>query len=110
VKKAEQWQWSSVWRREQGTAKQKTLVSSWPRQIPNDYLKLLNQPLTIAEQETLERSEEKNIPYGTDTWVDRTVRFLILQTARRRRGCSNCVWRLRAVTLHISSSSTQVLI
>ena len=45
----------------------------WPMHIPGDYLKLLNQPLTTAEEEALERSEEKSIPYGKDGWINKTV-------------------------------------
>ncbi len=74
VKNAEEWQWSSVWRREKGTVNQKKLLSDWPTILPKDYVALLNQPLTIAEEESLERSEEKSIPYGTDGWIDRIVK------------------------------------
>jgi len=83
VKKAEQWQWSSVWRREKGSPEQATLLSTWPTAMPNNYLKILNQPLTSAEEEALERSEEKSIPYGSDTWVNKTVkRFGIEQVLK----------------------------
>jgi len=30
--------------------------------------------LTTAEEEALERSEEKSIPYGKDSWIDKTVK------------------------------------
>lgn len=69
VKKAEQWRWSSVWRREYGTPQQQKLLSSWPATVPKQYLHLLNQSMTTAEEEALERSEEKSIPFGKDTWV-----------------------------------------
>ena len=74
VKRAEQWRWSSVWRRQQGTDKQKKLLSAWPTPTPDDYLKVLNQPLTSTEEVALERSEEKSIPYGTDSWIKMNVR------------------------------------
>jgi putative transposase len=74
VKRAEQWQWSSVWRREEGTAEQKKLLSAWTTTMPKDYLKLLNKPLTSVDEETLERSEEKSIPYGTDAWIHKIVK------------------------------------
>ncbi|MEY3784367.1 MAG: hypothetical protein RLZZ230_689, partial [Candidatus Parcubacteria bacterium] len=64
VKKAEEWKWSSVWRRESGTIEQKNILSAWPTEIPDDYLGLLNRPLSTKEDELLERCEEKNIPFG----------------------------------------------
>jgi len=74
VKKAEQWRWSSAWRRESGSLKQKKLLSAWPIERPKDYLTILNQPLTNAEEEALEHSETKSIPYGRGDWIDKTVK------------------------------------
>lgn len=83
VKQAEQWRWSSVWRREQGTSKQKKILSPWPNTVPTQYLQSLNQPLTAAEEEALERSEEKSIPFGKVTWVHRvTKKYGIEQVLR----------------------------
>lgn len=73
VKFAEQWRWSSVWRREQGTIAKKKLLSVWPTTIPKEYLKSLNQPLTTREEEKLSLSEEKSVPYGNDSWKDKVV-------------------------------------
>lgn len=73
VELAEEWQWSSVWRREHGTLGQKKLLSAWPTSIPNDYLKILNQPLTSKEEEKLTLSEERSVPYGKDAWKDKVV-------------------------------------
>jgi len=62
------------WRREKGTLKQKTVLGKWPIDIPKKYLSLLNEVLTESEEESLERSEEKSIPYGADTWVFKIVK------------------------------------
>ncbi|OHA32141.1 MAG: hypothetical protein A2928_00390 [Candidatus Taylorbacteria bacterium RIFCSPLOWO2_01_FULL_45_15b] len=69
VKKAENWKWSSVWRRTYGTIEQQKMLSPWPIDMSRDYLKLLNQPLTNAEEEALMKSEEKNIPFGSEKWT-----------------------------------------
>ena len=74
MKKAEQWRWSSVWRREEGSPKQKKMLTEWPTTRPKEYLKLLNQSLTNTEEEALESSEAKSIPYGRDNWIDKTVK------------------------------------
>ena len=42
--------------------------------MPDDYLKILNQPLTATEEKALERSEEKSVPYGKESWIDKTVK------------------------------------
>ena len=34
VKKAENWRWSSLWRREHGTQTQKKIISPWPTDMP----------------------------------------------------------------------------
>lgn len=74
VKLAEQWKWSSVWRREYGTTEQKKTLSAWPITIPKEYLKILNQPLTTKEEGKLMLSEEKSVPYGNQDWMERVVK------------------------------------
>ena len=86
VKKAEKWRWSSVWRRTEGTQKQKKILSSWPIAMPKKYLALLNAPLTKSEEESLEKSEVKNIPYGSDRWVDRIVKKYNIEQVLRGVG------------------------
>ena len=86
VKKAENWQWSSVWRRQKGTLKQKKLLSSWPVSIPKSYLTLLNQPISEDEQSAVKRSVERGSPYGSDVWTEKTVRKFNLETTLTSRG------------------------
>ncbi|PIR82956.1 hypothetical protein COU19_03025 [Candidatus Kaiserbacteria bacterium CG10_big_fil_rev_8_21_14_0_10_56_12] len=74
AKRAEFWQWSSVWRREVGTPAQQKLLSAWPVPTPNNYLLWLNAPQTASEEEAIERSEEKNIPFGTNRWQTMMVK------------------------------------
>lgn len=83
VKKAEDWKWSSVWRREFGTDKQKKILSKWPIKTPKDYLKYLNKPQTEKERELIEKSINKNIPFGTNNWVMEMIdKFKLRQTLR----------------------------
>lgn len=92
VHRAENWQWSSVWRREKGTDLQKKLLASWPIPVPHEYLTLLNAPQSEAEESALERAESKGVPFGADGWVLETVeRFGLEQTlrpvGRPKNGC-----------------------
>jgi len=85
-KKVEDWQWSSVWRREQGTVKQKSILSPWPVARPRDYLEILNEPLLQVEEDAMEKAEQKGRPYGDETWTARTVANFGLQITIRNRG------------------------
>jgi putative transposase len=86
VKKAEDWRWSSVWRREKGTTEQKKLLSPWPIPMPRDYLSWLNKILQQEQEETIEKSITKSIPYGKDYWVMNTVKKFGLEQTLRKVG------------------------
>lgn len=86
VNTAEDWRWSSVWRKEKGTPEQKKILSSWPVSTPKNYRALLNTPQTKSEEEALERSIEKNIPFGTMSWTSGTVKKYGLEQTLRSVG------------------------
>ena len=84
VKISENWRWSSAWRRENGTAKQKKFLSTWPVPKPKNYSKWLNQAQTEDEEEAIKRSIVKSNPFGGNSWVDSVVkRFSLEQTLRK---------------------------
>ena len=84
MKKAENWRWSSVWIRENGTIKQRQFLATWPVTMPKDYLIWLNQAQTAGEEEAIERAITKGNPYGNSSWVDEVIkRFGLEQTLRR---------------------------
>lgn len=84
VKISENWKWSSAWRRENGTAKQRKFLSTWPVPKPKDYSNWLNQAQTEDEEEAIERSIVKSNPFGGNSWVDSVVkRFSLEQTLRK---------------------------
>jgi putative transposase len=84
VKRAESWEWSSVWRRVYGTAKQNEILSTWPITTPKDYLSILNKTLTATEDEKLTLSEEKSVPFGADVWINAVVtKYDITQVLHR---------------------------
>ena len=86
VKKAEDWQWSSVWRRENGTAKQKGLLSKWPVDSPKRYLSWLNKPQSEKEEKAIELATKKGSPFGGDSWLRRTVEKFNLESTLRFPG------------------------
>jgi len=84
VKKAEDWKWSSLRRRERGGEKQIKLLSEWPIGIPDDYLSLVNTPQTSGELESLRRCVNKGKPYGDENWIERMIdRFNLKSTLRK---------------------------
>lgn len=86
AKRVEDWEWSSIWRRENGTLKQKKLLSTWPVSKPKDYLSWVNTILPPEKEETIERSITKSNPYGEDYWVTDTVKKFGLEQTLRRVG------------------------
>ena len=71
VKRAEQWEWSSLWRRKFGTTLQKKLLSGWPIEFPDNYLQLVNEKEMDEEIEVIRQSATKEQPYGTSKWSEK---------------------------------------
>jgi putative transposase len=70
TKKAEDWQWSSLWRREKGSNKQKQLLAQLPIELPVNYLESVNQILKDEILLDVRHSVNKGKPYGTLEWID----------------------------------------
>lgn len=86
VRRAENWQWCSLWRRLHGDAQSKDVLSAWPVERPRNWRALVNQPQTAAEVEALHRCVQRGIPYGDDSWLTRIVKRLGLESTVRPRG------------------------
>lgn len=44
VERAEDWRWSSVWRRKHGDAESQAILARWPIERPRNWLWRVNQP------------------------------------------------------------------
>ena len=86
VKKAENWRWSSLWRRDNGNLKQRKLLSEWPIDIPDNYINLVNMPQTDTELESLRYSVNKGKPYGSNNWTDKLIDKFNLRSTLRNQG------------------------
>ena len=86
VERAEQWRWSSLWRRERGSEKERSVLSEWPVPRPNDWVEQVNRAETPAEIEALRRSVRRGSPFGEATWVVETARALRLERTLRPPG------------------------
>ncbi len=70
VAKAEDWRWSSLWRRMQDRDE---FLDEGPVQLPENWLELVNLSQTEAEVEDLRRALQKEQPYGSQNWLRRPV-------------------------------------
>jgi putative transposase len=86
VPHAEDWQWSSLWRRERGSPAQRRWLGKWPLAQPRHWLELVNQPQTDDELNALRHCVLKGQPFGSTSWKEQTATQLGLESTLRSRG------------------------
>ena len=86
VKKAQDWRWGSLYRREKGTPKQKKLLHQLPTELSPNYLEDVNTRFKIEEIDRLRTSVNKGAPYGSDAWVDTMVKKHNMESTLRGPG------------------------
>jgi len=70
VERAEDWLWSSLWRRQSSDPKARALLSGGPLDWPEDWVMAVNVPQTDAELDALRASVRRGRPFGSPTWVE----------------------------------------
>lgn len=63
--RAEDWSWGSAALRAKGGSK---LLSPLPITLPDTYLQELNKPLFASEEEAIEFSENRSVPFASAAW------------------------------------------
>ena len=86
VKKAQDWQWGSAYRRTQGIPQEKALLSDTIIELPKDYLEWLNMPEDADILACVRQSVNKGIPFGAAKWVEQMVEKFNLSLTTRLRG------------------------
>jgi len=86
VARAEDWRWSSLWRRVRGTPADRAVLSEWPVDRPADWLDWVNAPQTAAEEQAVQRSIRRGRPCGSEAWESSTAQALALLGTFRPRG------------------------
>ncbi|MBI3866787.1 MAG: transposase [Planctomycetia bacterium] len=86
VERAEQWRWSSLWRRESGTPDQRKWLANWPLAEPSQWSKIVNRPETEAELSALRKCVNRGQPFGPESWIERCAGKLGLESTLRPRG------------------------
>jgi putative transposase len=98
VLRAEEWRWSSLWRRYHGTKEERSLLSAWPIDMPADWLERVNRSDDKEELEALRRSVQRGRPYGRADWQKRIAKRLGLESAYRPTGRPRTAKRDRDVS------------
>jgi putative transposase len=86
VERADQWRWSSAWRRRHGDDAQRAALAPWPLPRPDDWSRMLNRPQPPGEVEAIQRCVRKGAPYGSGGWVKQSAVRLGLEQSLRLRG------------------------
>lgn len=90
VRRAEDWPWSSLALWQQTPAErarqQRPILPDWPVDRPRQWLQLVNQAQSPAEEEALRRAVQRGRPFGSEIWQKRAATRLGLQSTLRPRG------------------------
>jgi putative transposase len=86
VKRAEDWRWGSLWRRDHPQAAPPLDLHVWPVPLPRAWDELVNAPQTEAELEAVRTCAWRGRPYGSLPWQQRTAKRLGLEYTLRPRG------------------------
>lgn len=74
VIRAQDWKYSSLHRRLNGSPKQKKLLAKLPTTLPHDYLNEVNRLYNKDELTDIRKSVQKGIPYGDEKWATQFAR------------------------------------
>lgn len=86
VVRAEEWRWSSLWRRSQGNPELMQFLGDWPVEQPRQWIDFVNGPEAPEEVAGLREHVRRGRPLGNAAWVARTAARLGLEVTLRPRG------------------------
>lgn len=86
VLRAEEWRWSSLWRRCRGTAEERSLLAAWPIARRAHWVAWVNRADHQKELESLRQSVQRGRPFGYPQWEKQITARLGLESAYRPTG------------------------
>ena len=86
VKRAEDWQWSSLYRRTKGTTKEKKLLAPLPVDLPHNYLRVVNERHDEDALDEIRHALQKSAPYGSEKWTAKMVERYHMEGTLRAPG------------------------
>ena len=85
VTRAEDWRWSSLWRRQNGV--DGSFLDPWPVARPEPWLEFVNDAIAAdTELSGIRSSVRGSVPYGSSEWREATAARLALPNVERGRG------------------------
>lgn len=84
VERAEDWSWGSLWHWLNGNPL--GLLDEWPIQRPNNWIEIVNEPLSEERLARLRESVQRGRPFGQTDWVQRMAKLLGIDHTLRRHG------------------------
>jgi putative transposase len=80
VERAEQWQWSGLWRRAHGSGESGELpLSPWPLERSRNWVASVNRGLNDEQLDGMRTCVQRDRPLGPEAWVRRTASRLGLE-------------------------------
>ncbi len=86
VVRAEEWRWSSLWRRISGPRQSTPWLGDWPVPHPRSWVDWVNERQTAGEPDALRTCLSRGQPFGNAPWVQRTAHRLCLAGTLQPRG------------------------
>jgi putative transposase len=86
VARAEDWRWSSLWRRGHPDAEPALALQDGPVPLPADWTERVNTPLTETELVALRNAVARGAPFGSAEWTRSLASQLGLESTLRPRG------------------------
>ncbi|MBI1248609.1 hypothetical protein GC197_12310 [bacterium] len=86
VKRAEDWQWGSLWRWSQKQDRNPSLLSPWPIARTPKWIERVNEPLSEKELTALRECVGRGRPYGSAEWTQKAAEQSGLSYTMRPRG------------------------
>ena len=83
---AEDWKYSSLYRRQKGTPKEKKLLAPLPTRLPANYLASVNEVYNKDVLTKIRYSVNKSAPFGGDKWTGKMISEHKLESTQRGPG------------------------
>lgn len=86
VERAEDWPFSSLWRRDARLATGDSLLSAGPLERSDAWIEHVNESERAEQVESIRASIQRGSPYGTERWRKTTASKLGIESSLRARG------------------------
>jgi putative transposase len=86
VERADQWQWSGLWRRTHARGDGELRLSPWPLERPRQWLAWVSRGISDEQLDGIRTCVQRGRPFGPEAWVRRTAERLGLEFTLRGPG------------------------